>query len=350
MLPIKPAVIDTITYASFVREFLRSVLNRLVPSGDWRGTAIYAANSSFDAKLNEVVARMTNRDASEDECRRELGPVLVDEVERIGGLIAKAGAMYGYTDFASRYLTRERLADLVESRDIARLDILRGIAEDPLYGRVGMLRAIAAAMDGKDPASIPKLDKGERQEANLRVDGVASAMAGMCAHCSRFGAQNGENEGESDWKARKPRGSSCMRRRHGKELPAKMIETASEAWDRYRVIVTGNMSVNSRPTYEGAFARFKDMLEEVGISTLAIFRRVMNAIRNRLCRQRAATLAAPPPPAPPVGAGHQAARVLENGNGLRVLAAEGFMCALRAILEGSGVKGAPGWRPPRQCL
>ena len=89
------AAIQQVAFTASVREFLRQVVLRLVPEGDWSRIPIAAGNKDFNIKLTGALESVGEND-SDDEVRRKVIVVLIEEVSRLADYVSDVCLMNGY--------------------------------------------------------------------------------------------------------------------------------------------------------------------------------------------------------------------------------------------------------------
>ena len=127
------AATQQVAFTASVREFLRQVVLRLVPEGDWGSKLITAGNKEFNRKLTGVLDTIGENDP-DDEVRRKVIVVLIEEVSRLADYVRKACQANGYGQYASRYLSAARFVRLLESCDDYVLGALKA-EKPPRQGR-----------------------------------------------------------------------------------------------------------------------------------------------------------------------------------------------------------------------
>ena len=85
----KFAATQQVAFTASVREFLRQVVLRLVPEGDWSRIPIAAGNKDFNIKLTGALESVGENDSA-DEVRRKVMVVLIEEVSRLADYVRKA--------------------------------------------------------------------------------------------------------------------------------------------------------------------------------------------------------------------------------------------------------------------
>ena len=170
------AAIQQVAFTASVGEFLRQVVLRLVPKGNWSRIPIAAGNKDFNIKLTEALKSVGEND-SDDEVRRKVIVVLIEEVSRLADYARKACQANGYGQYASRYLSAARFVRLLESCDDYVLGALKATISNPAKDTIQAFREIGAILDGTDPAGISVLDPYELFDAQMRVGKIVETVA-----------------------------------------------------------------------------------------------------------------------------------------------------------------------------
>ena len=310
----KFAATQQVAFTASVREFLRQVVLRLVPKGNWSRIPIDAGDREFDRKLTGALKSVSENDSA-DEVRRKVIVVLIEEVSRLAETVSDACLMNGYGQYASRYFSAARFVRLLESCDKRVIGALKVTISNPAKDTVQAFREIGAILDGTDPEGISVLDPYELFDAQMRVGKVVETMAKSirldnCGDIREVVEAVGEKIGakvsaEIDGKLGKL-GRNGKKQRHGKQLPEEMVAAAKRLWTRYRLYAKNEMKHNRRAMYRDAYNAYKSELAEVGIMTVESFCRIMHALRNREYRKRLKNLhgrdAAAPAAAPAAAA------------------------------------------------
>ena len=290
----KFAATQQVAFTASVREFLRQVVLRLVPEGDWSRIPIAAGNKDFDRKLTGALKSVSENDSA-DEVRRKVIVVLIEEVSRLAETVSDACLMNGYGQYASRYFSAARFVRLLESCDNRVIGALKVTISNPAKDTIQAFREIGAILDGTDPEGISVLDPYELFNAQMRFGKVVETMAKSvrldnCGDIREVVEAVGEKIGakvsaEIDGKLGKL-GRNGKKQRHGKQLPEEMVAAAKRLWTRYRLYAKNEMKHNRRAMYRDAYNAYKSELAEFGIMTLESFCRIMHALRNREYRKR----------------------------------------------------------------
>ena len=291
------AAIQQVAFTASVREFLRQVVLRLVPEGDWSRIPIAAGNKDFNIKLTGALESVGEND-SDDEVRRKVIVVLIEEVSRLADYVRKACQANGYGQYASRYFSAARFVRLLESCDNRVIGALKVTISNPAKDTIQAFREIGAILDGTDPEGISVLDPYELFDAQMRVGKVVETMAKSIRlddvqALAPKGADSvmtmlsdvHDKVVEIDGKLGKL-GRNGKKQRHGKQLPEEMVAAAKRLWTRYRLYAKNEMKHNRRAMYRDAYNAYKSELAEVGIMTVESFCRIMHALRNREYRKR----------------------------------------------------------------
>ena len=271
MSALKLAVLRQVAYAHSVRGFIREILNTLIP-GKWIDRVIDSSDAAFDAKLDAAFATIDEFAATKDDYCRKVVNVLCDEIARLCEALREVCEGCGYGDYARCYISHDKFVRLLLRTDTVKLGRLKRALAAHRHSPADLLREVGAILDDRPLEETAALADEERRRANAEIKAIAAGVKRSIAKIDAVGEQVAALD------AKVTRGKSGGRRRRGKHNAKGPVCVAIWEGDKNNATLRG--SLNTRVTYESVFARHRLELENVGVNSVAQFRRAIHAMQS----------------------------------------------------------------------
>lgn len=288
---LKLAVLRQVAYAHSVRDFIRAILQKLIP-GRWIKRAFAESDEEFDAKLDAVFRDMDVANSTKDDYCKAVVEVLCDEVSQLCSTLRAACEGRGYAEYFEAHISRERFVRLVLSNDSVKLGKMKKIVADERLSPIDILRGIGVVLNDESLEERAALRAKERRRANAEIKAIAADV--KCTMQLGFAQANqklieckdeikssvaavGTKVDAVDAKVSKLRRSGKQRGRYtneARELCWSCWMSAANHEEVWR-------SVNTRITYEAVFNYYRARLERIGVNGSKAFRDIIRAEDKR---------------------------------------------------------------------
>ena len=272
-------VLGEVAYAHSVRDFIIAILKRLIPGKCINGF-LASSDEDFDANLNSRFAELDRVKAKDDAYRDEVLEVLGGEVAHLCEILRTVCTKRGYGAYYNAHISHKRFAWLVLHSDEERIVEMQKIVNDRRLTPIDVLRGVGAILNDETLEERAALDDKERRRANAEIKALAADVkTTMQLGFDRTEQKLIECRAEVKAIGLKVSKLKCRGKRRGKYDKASV--QCLMIWERERADTTLRNTLNTRVTYEVVFERNKRELAELGIDSLAKFKKVIHAAQSK---------------------------------------------------------------------